>query len=155
MRYKRTGKCNLCGECCGFPRATDGGQSNAWPLSWPESLAGLTKEDKDKVAPVFRITGNVNKSGIHRVGKKSFPWEWVKEQGLCKVLKDGSHDIRCPFLSDKQEDGTVPCGIYGTRFHSVWEDYCNLVPPEYFEQAQLDNWQKNCPSCSFVFVPEE
>lgn len=146
--YKRTGECNLCGECCGFPRITDGGQNNPWPSDWPEVLDSWSEEDKEKSSPIFKITGHIKKHGNFVLDSKVFPWIWVKNKGLCK----SDTDYRCPFLGDMTMDAEVPCLLYGTDYHFIWEEYCNLTPPEYFEtKNQVENWQKNCPSCSFVY----
>lgn len=55
MSFKRTGKCNQCGECCGFPRATDGGQNNPWPLEWPESVSSWSPEVIEAELPIFKL----------------------------------------------------------------------------------------------------
>lgn len=160
MFYTRTGKCNLCGECCGYPRSTDSGQNNPFPNNWPESVANWQKEDIDKNVLICTLVGHP-KFGRKRFGRikihdKFYYWIWIPDHGLCKDLPpygdSTTFDQRCPFLSDKLEDGTVPCMIYGTKNHGIWQNYCSLTPPERFEDTkQIEQWEKNCPSCSFVF----
>lgn len=148
----RTGTCNMCGECCGYPRITDGGQNNAWPNDWPESIETWEEDYKEEKCPVFKITGHLKKKGTITINKNSLKWVWIQGQGLCKDTGKGTWDQRCPFLSKKLSDGTVPCLLYGTSKHEVWQKYCNEVPPEKFDtKAQVDNWFKNCPSCSFIY----
>lgn len=173
MAFNRTGTCNRCGECCGYPRATDGGQNNPWPLSWPDSVRTWTLEVLGTELPMFRATGHPalggRQSGNFRIGNNTFRWCWAQGGGLATDVapyNDGgaTFDIRCPLLMAKQPDGTVPCGAYGQTqtlpgstqtFHQMWEKLCEPTPPYKFEtQSQVDNWFINCPSCSYVYVAE-
>lgn len=154
MSFIRSGSCLKCGECCGYPRKTDGGQNNPWPNDWPESLTTWQNEDIEKSAPVFKITGHKERHGSYLVGNKQLPWIWIKNHGLCKDIGNGTWDQRCPFLSDKLKDGTIPCLLYETQSYNIWSSFCNTVPPDfYLTKFEVEIWEYNCPSCSFEFIP--
>jgi len=163
MTFIRTGTCNQCGECCGYPRLTDSGQNNAWANDFPESIANWSKEDIENYLPIFKIVGHPNHGGklygMSLINDVRCFWIWVPGHGLCKDKTPHgdltTYDIRCPFLSEKLSDGTVPCLLYNTHRKFVWDKLCQPVPPNKFDtQEQVDNWFINCPSCSYEYVVE-
>ena len=152
--YKRTGECNLCGECCGYPRATDNGQTPPFPVNLPECVSSWSNNsDKEKAYPMFKITGHKKRFGKFNAKGEVCHWIWIKGKGLCKdVLPFGdetTYDVRCPFLSKKLPDGTVPCLIYQ---HELRVQYCSKGPQDTYEnKLQVEHWFKNYPSCSFIY----
>ncbi len=155
MAFKRIGTCNMCGECCGYPRSTDGGQNNAWPTDWPDSIANWNQEDIESNLPVFKLVGHPahggEKSGTVQIQNKNLTWKWKKDKGLCK----SDTNLQCPFLSRKLQDDTVPCLLYNTEHKYIWDELCQPVPPDKLEtQEQVDKWFKNCPSCSYEYIEE-
>lgn len=172
MPYRRTGTCNRCGECCGYPRATDGGQNNPWPLSWPESVASWQVDVLGDELPMFKFTGHPNlggkQSGNFKIGGTSFRWCWAQGGGLATDVapyNDGgaTFDVRCPLLMD-HVDGSHPCGAYNQTqtlpgstmtFHQLWQKLCEPVPPYVFETLEnVQMWQQLSPSCSYTWVEE-
>ncbi len=143
--FKRIGKCNLCGECCGSPRKTDGGQNNAWPADWPEALDTWSEES---LPDIFKLIDIKRKRGVSYIGNNRFNWMFKKGKGICK----SNHNFECPFLSEKLEDGTRPCLLKGTEWDTIWTNSCDNAPPEYFTSIeQVNQWFTNCPSCSFIY----
>ena len=157
--YRRTGTCARCGECCGYPRATDGGQNNPWPADWPQSIRTWTIEAIDQYLPVFKVPGHPDLGGKQygslKIGKYTIRWIWVPGAGICTDTPaygdPASYDIRCPLLSGKV------CAIKDhATLGRIWTVLCEPVPPSVFETAeQVQNWQTNCPSCSYTWVFEE
>lgn len=137
----------MCGECCGYPRSTDGGQNNAWPPDWPQSIDSWDRKVIEENLPVFKLINYNEKAGKVNINGKILKYEWVDKKGLC-VSKE---NLQCPFLSQKLPDGTVPCLLY-TKHKNVWDTQCMPTPPlEYETQEQVDSWFKNCPSCSYRY----
>lgn len=161
--FKRTGTCNLCGECCGYPRSTDGGQNNPWRKDLPESVRNWDQDVLKTEFPLFNLTGHPDHGGKKYgrkdiYGKRCF-WIWIPKHGLCQDKTPhgniSTYDQRCSFLSVKLPDGTVPCLLYGTIDHYIWEKLCQPTPPENMStKEKVDNWFKNCPSCSYEYVEE-
>ena len=134
MTFIRVGECNMCGECCGYPRSTDGGQNNPWPPDWPESIQNWSPESIKEYAPIIQLNRGV----------------WVKGKGLCK----SDTDFRCPLLSDKV-NGEAKCSVVGTDNEYIWKYSCQPVPPLSYETlVQVKEWYKNCPSCSYEYIEE-
>lgn len=161
MAYLRAGTCNRCGECCGYPRASDGGQNNPWPGDWPESIRSWTPESIQLYLPILQFSANMVNTlyGNFTIQGKRCYWIWITGKGLCTDTPaygdTATYDQRCPLLEAKQGNGQVPCRLIGTRYEYVWTMLCEPVPPMRFDsQAALDNWHTNCPSCSYVFVAE-
>lgn len=159
MAFQRTGTCNRCGECCGYPRSTDGGQNNPWPGDWPQSIQSWSAEAIALHLPILQFSANMVNTpyGNFTLQGKRCYWIWVTGKGLCTALSPynnpANYDQRCPLLDAKQPDGSVPCRLVGTRYEGVWQTHCQPVPPTQFEtQAQVDAWFANCPSCSYVYV---
>jgi len=171
MAYARTGTCNRCGECCGYPRTTDGGQNNPWPLSWPDSVATWQVEVLGNELPMFRETGHPvlggKQSGSFKIDGYTCRWCWANGGGLATDMppyndKGATFDIRCPLLQAKQPDNTVPCIAKGSTqvfpgstitFNDLWVKLCEPVPPYVFGTIeQVQEWQTNCPSCSYTWT---
>lgn len=144
---RRTGTCNRCGECCGWPRATDGGQNNPWPSIWPEAIQNWdTASINDD--PLLRITG-VPKPGSPRhgvvvIGGKAWSFNWLPNWGLAS----SKSQLWCPFLT-AGPGPEHPCGVYDT---DIFRNICIYTPPVEFDMDMLDMWHRNCPSCSYVYV---
>lgn len=152
MAFQRQGECNRCGECCGYPRATDGGQNNPWPGDWPDAIVDWTVEALSNEIPVFKLTGHPRlggkTSGTVRIDRTNYSWAWVPGFGLCKSASDHA----CPVLGKRQSDGSVPCGVYGTQWHEIWAILCAPAPPLVLEaEAEVQRWFANCPSCSYTY----
>lgn len=163
MAFIRTGECNLCGECCGFPRSTDGGQNNPWPNDIPDIIRTWSDESIQQDYPVLYFIGYTKdknkKYGIKKVGVNTFHWIFVPGHGLCADKSPYGNldkfDQRCPFLSEKLPDGTVPCLLYNTSKKYIWNKLCQPVPPDEFTaQEEVDRWYKRCPSCSYIYKEE-
>lgn len=156
MAFLRSGTCNRCGECCGYPRATDGGQNNPWPNSWPGSIQSWSAEAIALHLPILQFAADMvnTPNGQFTLQGKKINWTWVADHGLCTGTPT-AWDQRCPMLGAKQGDGTVPCRLVGTRYENVWTMMCQPVPPDEFEKPEeVDNWYAHCPSCSFVYTSE-
>lgn len=160
MAFKRTGTCNQCGECCGYPRTTDGGQNNPWAKDLPECIRNWSDEAITIELPVFKRIGYLKdrdrKFGMVQVGTRRCYWIIVPGHGLCTDKTPHGDprwfDQRCPFLSEKLPDGTVPCLLYNSKNKYIWERLCKPTPPEEFPtQERVDKWFKNCPGCSFKY----
>jgi len=159
--FTRQGTCNRCGECCGYPRSTDGGQNNPWPKTWPESLRNWTPESIAYHLPILQFSSdmvNTPNDNFTIKGQRCY-WIWVPGKGLCTDLPPygdvSTYDQRCPLLASKEPDGTVPCRLIGTNQESVWNMFCEPVPPMQMEtQEQVDKWFTNCPSCSYTYIEE-
>lgn len=161
MAFIRSGSCNLCGECCGYPRSTDGGQNNAWANDFPESIRNWDAESLATSLPIFQFSNDMlnTPNGDFTVQGNRCRWIWIQNHGWCTDLPPygdtSTYDQRCPCLSSKLGDGTVPCRLYGTRYEYIWHQLCEPVPPMRLDtQAQVDAWFSNCPSCSYVYTAE-
>lgn len=161
MAFIRNGTCNRCGECCGFPRASDGGQNNPWPRGWPSDIRNWSPESIQTHLPILQFADDMMSapSGQFTLRGTAVHWIWVPGKGLCTDLPAygdvATHDQRCPLLAAKQGDGTVPCMLVGTRYQEIYDLQCAPVPPILFEtQEQVDAWFTNCPSCSYTYVAE-
>ncbi len=164
MIYKRTGECNQCGECCGYPRSSDGGQNNPWASDIIESVNGLSTEAVESELPILTLIGVLVKRGktygcVSIANRRCF-WIYVPGHGICTDLTPhgdlGFYDQRCPFLDKKRANGAVQCILYNTGEKHVWDKLCQPVPPDIFDNPKnLGEWKRNCPSCSYVFVEEE
>jgi len=171
--FTRTGNCDRCGECCGYPRSTDNGQNNPWPTDWPQSVQAWQIDVLGDNFPMYKFTGHPNlggkASGTFKLGGNTIHWCWANGVGLATDIapyNDGgaTYDIRCPLLLAKRPDGSVPCAAYGVTqvvpgstktFHDLWALLCEPVPPLVFDDVeQVNNWYMNCPSCSYVYIEE-
>lgn len=159
--FVRIGSCNRCGECCGYPRSTDGGQNNPWPPSWPESIRNWTPESIETHLPILQFAANMvnTPNGNFTLTGHRCYWIWVIGHGLCTDLPPygdpSAYDQRCPLLGDKQGDNSAPCRLVGTRYEPVWTAMCEPVPPMQMEtQARVDKWFTKCPSCSYTYIEE-
>ncbi len=159
MGFLRTGICNRCGQCCGYPRP-DGGQNNPWPSDWPQSIQSWTPEAIQTHLPIFQFSANMinTPTGNFTISGNRCYWIWVKDHGLCTDTTPygdpATYDQRCPLLGNAK-DGTHPCLLVGTKYESVWQMLCQPTPPARFDtQAQLDEWHANCPSCTYIYVAE-
>lgn len=162
--YVRTGQCNRCGECCGYPRATDQGQNNPWPNDWPEAVASWIIAALEQYLPMFRITGHPRlgggQSGSVKLGGYTIRWCWVPGHGLCTDTPPygdpASYDPRCPCLKPKNAQGQADCALIGTNYEGIWQTLCQPVPPVQVANELypifIAEWQVNCPSCSYVYV---
>jgi hypothetical protein len=157
--FTRQGSCNRCGECCGYPRSTNGGQNNPWPNDWPESIRNWSPESIQTHLPILQFVDNMvnTPNGNFTIQGHRCYWIWIPGHGLCIDLPaygdPVSYDQRCPCLGDKQAGNDVPCRLYGTRYQPIWQAMCEATPPVTYErQSQVDNWFINCPSCSYIYV---
>ena len=100
-----------------------------------------------------------------KIGPNTYYCIWVAGVGLCKDLPtygdDSTYEPECPFL--EEWDGEtyaspgVPerlCGIFGTRYHAIWEAQCQNAPAPEMEQRDVDIFFANCPDCSFTYTEE-
>lgn len=161
MSFIRTGTCNRCGECCGFPRSTDGGQNNPWPNDWPQSIQSWSPESIQLHLPILQFTTNMVNTPYDNFtirGHRCY-WIWIIGKGLCTDTTPygdvNTYDQRCPLLGPKGAGGDVPCYLIGTQYEYVWQMMCEPVPPASFDaQEQVDSWYTNCPSCSYDYIAE-
>lgn len=160
MSFIRTGTCNRCAECCGYPRSTDGGQNNPWPPDWPQSIRNWTPEAINTHLPILQFSSDmVNEAfGNFTIKGKRCYWIWIIGKGLCTDITPygdvSTYDQRCPLLADKV-GGQAPCRLVGTNYEYVWRAMCEPVPPVRFNtQEQVDAWFVTCPSCSYEYIAE-
>jgi len=156
----RKGECNQCGECCGYPRSTDGRQNNPWDTDMLASVRNWSIESLESELPILKILGILLYRGsfngmVDVYGKRCY-WIYVPGHGICTDKTPhgdmDTFDQRCPFLDKKHDDGTVPCLLYSTKEKYVWDKLCQPVPPHIFDrQRQVDEWFTNCPSCSYQY----
>lgn len=143
--YIREGTCNRCGECCGYPRATDGGQNNPWPLNLEEMLTQYSDEAILQISFFKYISRpDSHRRGTIRTGGRTFIYTWT-DQGFCNRYGN----IRCPFLLD--DEAQHPCGIYGTELQGLFDENCKIVPAEQMDIDSLMFWIEHCPSCSYTW----
>lgn len=151
--YKRVGTCNRCGECCGYPRATNGGQNNPWPPYNPDDFRTWSEESL-RQSPFFSYIDHPHGDYSVRVlnaGGKSFQYRWLPDIGICRP----NGNIMCPFLVDKPGPSR-PCGLYATELHDFFLKNCSVFPPDYQTYEEVIYWFTNNPSCSYSFkeVPD-
>lgn len=144
---KRQGFCNNCGQCCGL--AVNGVQTNPWGDGWPGSLKSWSEEACNQI-PVLRLISpphiSGKTSGTVTVNGREFEYFWMA--GLRKSMTDHS----CPFLVDNK-DGRYLCGVYGTEWHSIWEQ-CAPFPSKEMSLVNVIKTFKRFPGCSYFYIHE-
>lgn len=150
--YQRTGECNKCGECCGYP-LPDGRQVQPWD----EHIMSGTQNWSDESimdTPFFQVFRHPKlakfKAGFLVVEGKKYRYAWEEKKGLCR--EDGN--VMCPFLRDDLP-GEHPCALWGTAYHWFWARHCEPTPPLRLTEQDLEIWKKQAPSCSHVYVKIE
>ena len=138
----RTGICNMCGECCGYPRKTDGQSTNAWPAGLQRIYKHWSKEAIAQHQLLGRIT---EEDSIAVVDGKGFSYRWKDNGELC-----APNGEQCPFLI--MEGDQHPCGLYNSSWHNIWQDICRNAPSEELELLEVKLFFEKCPSCSYEYV---
>lgn len=149
---QRTGTCNRCGECCGYPNPS-GKQCNPWPGNWPEALRTWEQTFLEANIPIFRYLRHPQFGGAQfgsvKIQGTTHHWIWAPGKGLCTDLPaygdPSTYDQRCPFLNGKQ------CALVGTPAQFVYDEYCSKFPPLELGPEQVAEFFTNCPSCSYVY----
>jgi len=159
MTFYRTGECNQCGECCGYPRP-DGEQNNAWEVDLIEGTRNWDMDVLESELPILKLIDVLVNRGqisgrVDIAGKRCY-WIFVPGHGLCTDKTPhgdvSTFDQRCPFLDKKKSDGTVPCILYNTKEKYIWDKLCESSPPLMLErQEYVEQWFKNCPGCSYRY----
>lgn len=153
---KRTGTCNLCGECCGAAHMVDEAAVQYPPL--PFNLFNWTnQEDIERAFPLAKIIAipkpeSITPSGIFKIRGKNHSFAWVPREGIVK----SETNLECPFLMDNPGDGTRPCALHRDQsrnqdLHQIWLDMCNGVPYDKTPE-DVGKWQHRHPGCSYEWV---
>lgn len=154
---KVSGKCNLCGECCGYP-TTKGEQFQPFPKDMMNATRDWLWKDVLKTYPFFNIVEHPHYGG-KAFGSVKFEgetihWIWT-ENGLCTDLKPYGNpetaSICCPFFSKGKG-----CLLYlSEEWHWIWKEVCNPYPQIIKEKRFADAWERDFPSCSLTLEWED
>jgi hypothetical protein len=159
MPMVRSGSCNFCGACCGAISAPQ--PANPWPASYPASIRLWSDAELERELPLWREMGLVRNAegevgyrtphGMVTVGGVAYPYVW--DGGWRKP-----ENQECALLLPDPGDSTRPCALVGSELEHKWHAYCrdgsdgSGFPPKLMGEAQVVEWFKRHPKCSYEYV---